>query len=299
MRSPLTFVTLTSTLLMTFFSTVTVHAEFQCSPVPTIPASLVGDRFFPSTVATWVTVTKSRYTEGECSDVKVPGYDNFPTKRCLYANADAGAATFASLQAEVIVLNPSSQQLAIWSINACRVNGATDAQIPKCLRELRNYIVANNGAQFPIVGSVVESYCNSSTLYGTCNSLAETNKWRRPRNTWFRDGIAIDYVAMQGLKWDDTIYPKSAFDAVFNVSFSDVNIKNTYSSARLAGASREQWTAWRKHIGKPDMPDGGTGSVYGAGWRIVAAAVHKAACRGGQNELFDAVVFANASWMKP
>ena len=277
-------------------------AELQCAPPGAKPELAKSDAFFAKETEAWLTVTAKRYTEGggKCSDVTVPGYEGFPAKRCAYENADAGAGVFPPLPAEVIVLNPSSEQLASWSVNACRTNGALNPAMPKCLAALRNSIINSNGAQFPIVGSVVESYCNSSNKYGDCGKLkkkSKTNQWLRPRNTWFRDGVSVDYKDAQGVKWDDKKYSPATFDAVLDVAKSDANLNNTFAVARIAAATRDQWIAWRKHVdaNKPVVPE----TVAGGGWRTIAASVHKAACRGASNELFDAVVFANKGWTKP
>jgi hypothetical protein len=289
-------------VLVTLTWNLPVLAEFQCAPNEGHAALPATDAFFVSEKKAWSRITSSRYTEGkdrDCLDVSVPGYEGFPTRRCRYENADAGAGVFGSLVAEVVILNPSSTQLSIWSINACRSNGAAESSMGKCLSSLRKHVVHSNGAQFPVVGSVVESYCNSSVRYGACDELPKGDKWRRPRHTWFRDGVSVDYKDAQNIKWDDTNYAKSTFDAVLDVKASDVNLQSTFRKARIAAVDREQWINWRKHIGKPEMPDGAGGTVVGSGWRVVSAAVHKAACNGTSNELFDALVFANPKWTKP
>ena len=150
-------------------------AEFQCAPNGASSALPEADPFFSQEVATWSATTKRRPTEGngDCPNVTVPGYEGFPTKRCSYADADAGKGIFPALNAEVTVLNPSSRQLAAWSVHACRTNGATDAMMPKYLKELRDKVIRSNGAQFPVVGSVVESYCASSGQYRDCPSLVK------------------------------------------------------------------------------------------------------------------------------
>jgi hypothetical protein len=273
-------------------------AEFQCAPDGAEPALPEKDRFFARETAVWSMITKGRPTEGDgrCPDVMVPGYEGFPTKRCSYADTDAGQGLFPALRAEVIVLNPSSRQLAAWSIHACRANGAQDSAMQKCLQNLRDHVVASNGAQFPIVGSVVESYCNSSSHYGDCAKTA--TQWRRPRNTWFRDGVAVDYNAF-GVHWDEKTYSQDTFDAVLDVSRSDASLNCTYEAARIAGADRSQWNEWRAHNGKPGVPDVKPCEAGDGKWRLVASEVHKAACRGASNELFDAVVFASPHWTVP
>lgn len=281
--------------LLTVVAAAPAAAEFQCAPLGMTVALPEGDHFFSDEVAAWSKITKSRYLEGSgnCLDASVAGYEDFPTKRCRYSAVDAGAGAYEPLAAEVILLNPSAHQLAAWSVSACRTNGATDAAMSNCLKALRSHVVVQNGAQFPVVGSVVESYCNSSGEYPNgCNSLSAKDKGRQPRNTWFRDGVAVDYKPAQAVRWDPQVYPKETFDAVFDVAKSDASLDTTYNLARVAGAVREQWTSWQIHRDKADMPERG-GTVAGHGWRRVSAAVHKAACRGISNELFNAVVYAN------
>lgn len=59
-------------------------AEFLCAPKDTRPTLPETDPFFSQEVAAWSTTTKGRPTEGngDCPDVTVPGYEEFPTKRC-------------------------------------------------------------------------------------------------------------------------------------------------------------------------------------------------------------------------
>ncbi len=298
MRTP-SYITSLMVVSASLLTALPALAEFQCAPANTSASLPTRDAFFASEMAAWSKTTRSRYTEGksasDCRDVTVPGYEGFPTQRCTYENADAGVGMFPALKAQVIILDPSAQQLAAWSINACRVNGATDASMPKCLDRLRNNIIVSNGAQFPVVGSVVESYCNSSGAYGECKSLPKNSPWLRPRHTWFRDGVSVDFKPGFGVHWDDKDY-MGLFDKLLDVTQSDRQINTTYKTARIAAAERDQWRSWRRHIGKPEMTDGVSGTVDGAGWRTVAASVHRAACRGSSNELFDAVVFANKSW---
>jgi hypothetical protein len=277
-------------------------AEFSCAPDNATITFPEKDPFFAATIVAWSKTTRGRYTEGTtpdaCTDVKVSGYEGFPTKRCKYESADAGKGIFPALPAEVIVLNPSAKQLAAWSIAACRTNGAKDAAMPDCLERLLSHVVRSNGAQYPVAGSVVESYCNSSSSYGTCESLLKSKgDGLRPRHTWFRDGVSIYFQSLLDVRWDDRDY-SGKYGLLFDVDKADEHIDSTRYVARLAAAQREQWRSWRKHMKKPEMVEGSIGSVDGHGWRTVAAYVHKAACKGASNELFDAVVFANKAWIK-
>lgn len=293
------FLSITMALAFSSF-TATAHAEFQCAPSDATINFPVADTLFRNEVTAWSKTTAGRYLEGTgtCTDVVVPGYERFPTKRCSYETADAGEGVFDPLPAQVIVLNPSAQQLAAWSINACRANGAQDQSIISCSGEIRKHVVSSNGAQFPVAGSVVESYCNSSTRYGSCEDLDPTSEWRRPRHTWFRDGVSVDYNAAQGVRWTDVRYPPETFDAVLDTGLSDGNLDRAYDVARIAAVYREVWTNWRRSVARPLMPVGVEGTLVGHGWRKVASEVHKAACRSDTNELFNALVHGNPGWTR-
>lgn len=303
MKKALTYLTYYISMFGFLCAALPASAEFNCAPMNVSVSFPIKDPFFASAVTAWSKTTYRRYTEGTtkdaCRDVEVPGYEGFPTKRCKYENADAGKGVFPALAAEVIILNPSAKQLAAWSISACRINGATDAAMPNCLKRLRNRIIGSNSAQFPVAGSVVESYCNSSGSYGSCQSLKKAKgRGLQPRHVWFRDGVSIWFKDSFDVRWDERDY-SDKYDLLFDPSKADKQIGSTRNVARLAAASREEWRNWRRHIGKPEMPDGAMGSVDGHGWRTVAAYVHKAACRGASNELFNVVVFVNKNWIKP
>jgi hypothetical protein len=95
-----------------------------------------------------------------------------------------------------------------------------------------------------------------------------------------------DYKASFDLKWDSRLYPPSKFGDVLDITKSDSQVDETYAIARVASADRAQWRAWRKHVGKLEMPGGDSGSVDGSGWRAVSASVHKAACKAASNDAF-------------
>ncbi len=68
----------------------------------------------------------TRYMEKNCEPVEYPGWDGFPLLKCRYEVEDRGGVQKA---AEVILLNPSPQQLARWVVFAClEVKGSADAE---------------------------------------------------------------------------------------------------------------------------------------------------------------------------
>jgi len=138
--------------------------EFSCVPANTSITYPVGDPFFATQTTLWKAATKVRYVEGtkpsDCIDINVPNYNGHPTKLCHYAEADQGKGVFPPLAAQAIVLNPSAEQMASWSVHACRTAGAGDKAMDYCLTKLHDWILNQNGAQFAIAGTVVESKCD-------------------------------------------------------------------------------------------------------------------------------------------
>lgn len=295
------FYELAVTVCMATFSFSTpVPAELSCNPQEAqINFTTQSDPFFESILRRWKQKTDgqdtSRYVEGDnptkdCTDVQVKGYEGFPTKLCSYRHYDAGDPK-KPLAAKVIVLDPSAKQLASWSIHACRISGATDAKMASCLDALFNEVIHDNGAQFPVAGSVVESYCNS----GVDKPCAKDSWVSNPRNTWYRNGVPVWYNSL--VHWEPTPASDSSYDKVFDTDEFDKDISRWQTVSRVSGAQRGDWRAWRQMKGKPLAPDGvdpGTfdlDSPVKSSWGDVSRAIHQAACKSEANELFDAVVF--------
>jgi hypothetical protein len=280
------------------------HAELNCNPNGDgQPFSTENDKFFKDSVSNWATITNRRDIEGSskdaCIDFRIEGYEGFPTKKCTYKAADAGDPT-KPLSAQVVVLNPSARQLASWSVHACRLGGASDAMMQNCLSQIFEHVKGQNGAQFPVVGSIVESECNSSKKYSGCHCLKDGHPALAPRNTLFRDGVSISYQSLA--HWDPDEIPNSTYEAMFDTKISDQDIPNDewYTESRVSGAEREDWMKWRSSSGKLAVPDGidpRNFDLNGRGWGDVSRIVHQTACKSEGNELFDALVFTRG-WAK-
>jgi hypothetical protein len=290
-------------LLSSLIFTISANAELFCAPDNVnIKYETQSDKYFAPEMKTWNNVTKNRYLEGggpqSCVRHDVPGYEGFPVHACEYKSADAGKGSFDPILAKVLVLDPSAMQLASWSIHACRINGAADANMPKCLEHVRSSVITANGAQFPVAGSVVESICNSSPTASPCERWPSGHANRAPRNTLFRDGVTI-YVEKIS-KWEvNRSIAADIYAQLFDVENSDRQTTNWGGPSRVSGGLRKDWKAWRTHIGKPVALNGGTSAfdLNGAGWQLISREVHKAACKNESNELFDAVVFSK-KWAK-
>src|SRR5262245_23806095 len=73
-------------------------AEMQCARNGASIRYPTADGFYSEETETWARVTSARYLEGSddsaCIDVTVSGYEGFPTKKCSYKSADAGADAY-------------------------------------------------------------------------------------------------------------------------------------------------------------------------------------------------------------
>ncbi len=94
---------------------------------------------------------KSRYMEKDCTPTTYPGWEGFPLQHSKYEVKDNNGRTKS---AEVIMLNPSPDQVARWIVDACdKVRGEVR---PDDLRKVFNHVLGQSGGQFPVAGVVYE-----------------------------------------------------------------------------------------------------------------------------------------------
>ena len=87
----------------------------------------------------------------DVQDVHIAGWEGFPTKRYHYSVTDKDGTVKS---ADVVMLNPSAQQIARWIVQAMiEVNGAYSAADGR--RAFKN-VIEQSGGQFPIAGVVYE-----------------------------------------------------------------------------------------------------------------------------------------------
>lgn len=283
------------------FSVSATAGDYDCAPgAVNISDEIENDSFYQATVKSWSQITAKRYLEGrsakDCDPKVLADYPGYPTIECRYSNADHGAVYYSPIEARVILLEPSAEQLAAWSIHSCRLNGAAEGAMETCLKNVTASIMGGGG-QFPIAGSVVESICASSKVVTSCAGLPENDPLRMPRNTLFRDGVAV-YV--EGIsKWvPNQAISDDTYKQLFDFSVSDRAITFRGAPSRVSGALREDWMRWRNHVGKPIWIGSDVDfDLDNEGWQRVSREVHKAACKGDSNELIDALVYSR-SWGK-
>ncbi len=115
----------------------------------------------------------ARYMESkDVHDAHVAGWDNLPTKRYHYSVADKDGTVKS---ADVVMLNPSAQQIARWIVSAeIEVQGRYDVDDG---RRIFKHIIEQSGGQFPIAGVVYEDI------------LPEDGKFEI---YCFRDGVTVE-----------------------------------------------------------------------------------------------------------
>ena len=103
---------------------------------------------------------KSRYMEKNCTPTTYPGWEGFPLQHCTYEVRDKDGRTKS---AEVIMLNPSPDQLARWIVDACqKVRGDLK---PDDLRKVFKHVLGQSGGQFPVAGVVYEDIIPADGTY--------------------------------------------------------------------------------------------------------------------------------------
>lgn len=234
-------------------------------------------------------LAQGRYLEGSGPDACDPPrydialYENYPVKECRYAS-DGVFGRNARLPATVRLLDPSVEQLALWSIHACRANHAADARMRSCLDQVENAIFKANNAQFPVSGIVVERCGDLYRVSAKCDDFPL--KLDQPLNIPFRDGVTVDTMLM--FKW--IMQPLSQYARASLVNEPDEDVINVYDKSRVSDLCRTEWDAW-KH--RPAVPlDCGPKAVGDPQWRQLSRETYKAACWSDGNEFIDALVYA-------
>lgn len=207
---------------------------------------------------------KSRYMEsGASTDVVVRGWEGFPTKRFTYAVTDKNGA---KKSADVVLLDPSPTQMAMWIVSAIReVNGTDDDALA---RKAFANAIGQSGGQFPVAGVVYEDILPED---GVNEAYC------------FRDGVT---VAVEGVKHRG-VDPLSPAEIEASISGK---VTRVFKYARIQSTTPEQYIAigGAKHVlgadGKPSMQ-----------WPIAIRQEYQAAWRSERNALIVAWITAQSS----
>jgi hypothetical protein len=206
-------------------------------------------------------LARSHYMESKQSrDVQVPGWEGFPTRRYTYAVADMDGT---SKTADVILLDPTAEQIARWIVQAVsEVKGTYDAQDG---RKLFRHILGQSGGQFPVAGVVYEDI------------LPPDGK---NENYCFRDGVTVEIETVPH-RGTEPMTPQQVAASI------DGRIKRVFTYARIASTSPRMW-----------IDAGGSPNVLRDGkptdrWPSAIRAAYQAAWTSDRNALIVAWAKAN------
>jgi len=256
---------------------------------------LASDPAYQNARDRWAAVLKGRReiegkNSSDCTppNDKVDGYEGFPVIECRY-ESDGGddRKKWPRISAKARSLNPSVDQLAAWSVNACRDNGRTGAaDLANCLSGVVKGIWTQNNAQFPLSGIVIERRCDVSNK--DCKNTSGKDPLRQPLLMSFRDGITSASPALSfgtpKVALSDDIYQK-----LFDEPRNALHVK---SRARIASVLRDHWQAWRAAQPSGSQAASAPANADGVTWLTISRDVHKRACSGDRNDLIAAAVKA-------
>jgi hypothetical protein len=187
-----------------------------------------------------------------------PAYEGFPVTECSYRQLGRDA--------RVLMMNPDAQQLAKWTVNACRLIAET--KLRSCIDRTAARIWSQSNGQFPVAGIVVEP---ASVLDGDPN---------KPINFEFRDGVTV----RTNLNLNRT--ERQLTDQEIEGSMV-ATVLDSKVYARIIGATREQYVAAGGSI---DVGSSQPPSARKLKWLDAVRAAHQEAWNGDRHLLIDAWV---------
>lgn len=183
---------------------------------------------------------------GACHAVTRAGWEGFPTQACTYTGS-------AGEKLQVILLNPSSAQLARWLVTAC-----TDAHVTNvvpCAERLALVTSCQSGAQFPVAG-----YVDEGDVFT------------------FRDGVTARIGDLPS-----TVVPPADVDTDADVVFNGAP-SEAKSYARISSTTREEFAAF---VGEP------LSQFAGLAWIATVREEYQRAWGNDRNRLMSARVAAD------
>jgi hypothetical protein len=199
----------------------------------------------------------SRYMtskEGCDTLLTYPEWENLPVIKCTYS--------VAGFKATVIMLNPTTKQIATWIVNACYETGHGNVT---SMDKVFAHIINQSGGQFPLAGIVLEDMDGNG----------------KPSNYCFRNGVT---VSIKGLFLGSTRFPeKQATQEEIEKSLNG-EVEGVYKYARIQSTSREDYIRYSKKA---------MTTAKGNKWMDVVAKLYKEAWNSDHNDLLTAWVKAH------
>jgi hypothetical protein len=186
-----------------------------------------------------------------------PRWVGFPVRRCRYSDGGVDVRT--------AMLNPTAQQLALWSVNACTDTGAKDAK--SCALGIARVILSASSGVFPVEGYIPESASSGG------------GKGTQILCYYFRDGVTVRLDGVQGV-------PASINCACPVAGCPEEKVVRAMKFARVASTSRAEYVA---HGGTDRVGTDADGDVR---WVDVVRRQYQDAWRSDRNALIAARVSA-------
>ncbi len=143
-----------------------------------------------------------------------PGWEGFALKHWRYKTPARGG--ISAHQAEVLMLNPTLEQLSRWIVIAC-LEAKGEAK-PEFTHKLAAQIIGQSGGQFPVAGIVYEDMDG------------------KPYETYgFRDGVTVGFEKMQNAEARDVTK-----DEIAASLDRKTPLRYTGSQARLQSTTRAE-----------------------------------------------------------
>jgi hypothetical protein len=182
------------------------------------------------------------------SDAHYPQWEGFSLTFWRYTTDDGKSA-------EVLMLNPSNQQIARWVVTACleiRHPVITDSKPSKYAIQLCDQIISQSGGQFPVAGIVYE------------------NMGGGPFLVWgFRDGVTVGYEGITNQ------VPTQVTPGQIKASLSrSTKLRYVGNQARLESITRSEYRL-----------AGGKADVSGAAFLDVNRQMYQAAWNSDRNQM--------------
>lgn len=153
-------------------------------------------------------------------------------KLYIYNYTVTDSKPYKSLNTNVILYNPTAEKLTKWAINAIAKNNTVNKKKIKLnlenINSIIDYIIAQSGGQFPVRGIVYEDISPQ-------NGIQETYV--------FFDGVTVEHTDAAKYR---IIAPQRATKeqekAFWNMSFEDIDDKQTKGKARISSTLREEYS---------------------------------------------------------
>ena len=227
-----------------------------------IPRQLMRDSL-PVMTERCAQVLKAAYMAGTLIEEnrKLEGWEGYPVKLYEY-NTGYDSTACGPKKGKVYMLNPSPEKLARWIMTACWAASGTLKY--EYTERIRQYIIHQSGAQFPVSGVVYEAMYKPGDYYPYL----------------FKDGVTV-YLSDSTYFARDKHPGEEMLDFYLTMDYGDLRpVTGRY--ARICSTTREQYLSAG---GKEDV---GTSEDRRQHWLEVVRELYKKAWKSDENELITA-----------